>query len=164
MTDTPELSLTEGKADLPAPSGRALVLVPVVRGAKAAEGAPDRDTAARVEEAAGLARAIDLDVVETIAVPLGTYRPATLFGTGKVEEIGGRVAADNVGLVIVDHTLSPVQQRNLEKAWKAKVIDRTGLILEIFGERAADEGRAPSGRTRPSLLPEEPPGAELDPP
>ena len=78
----------------------------------------------------------------TIAVPLGSYRPATLFGSGKVEEIGARVAADRVGLVIVDHTLSPVQQRNLEKAWKAKVIDRTGLILEIFGERAQTrEGR-----------------------
>ena len=142
MTDTPDLSQAEGKAETPAPSGRALVLVPVVRGQKAADGAPDRDTAARVEEARGLARAIDLDVADTIAVPLGTYRPATLFGTGKVDEIAGRVTADNVGLVIVDHTLSPVQQRNLEKAWKAKVIDRTGLILEIFGERAQTrEGR-----------------------
>ena len=142
MTDTPDLSLTERKPEPPAPSGRALILVPVVRSQKNAGDASDRDTAARVEEADGLARAIDLDVVETIAVPLGTYRPATLFGTGKVEEIGSAGRADKVGLVIVDHTLSPVQQRNLEKAWKAKVIDRTGLILEIFGERAQTrEGR-----------------------
>jgi GTP-binding protein HflX len=63
-------------------------------------------------------------------------RPATLFGSGKVDEIADRVATDGVGLVVVDGTLSPVQQRNLEKAWGAKVIDRTGLILEIFGRRA----------------------------
>jgi GTP-binding protein HflX len=89
-----------------------------------------------VEEAAGLARAIDLDVIDSVAVPLAVPRPATLLGSGKVDEIGKRVANEGVGLVIVDGVLSPVQQRNLEKAWKAKVIDRTGLILEIFGERA----------------------------
>ena len=103
---------------------------------------PDRDADARVEEAVGLARAIDLDVVEGIAVPLAAPRPATLFGTGKVDEIGKRVEAEKIGLVIVDRPLSPVQQRNLERAWKTKVIDRTGLILEIFGERAQTrEGR-----------------------
>jgi GTP-binding protein HflX len=95
-----------------------------------------------VEEAVGLAAAIDLDVVEGLAVPLASYRPGTLFGSGKVDEIAGRLAEDEIGLVIIDHPLSPVQQRNLEKAWKAKVIDRTGLILEIFGERARTrEGR-----------------------
>jgi GTPase len=118
-----------------------MVLVPVLRGEKVGEGT-ERDAAARLEEAAGLARAIDLEVVKIVAVPLGSYRPATLFGSGKVEEVAAHVAADNVGLVIIDHALSPVQQRNLEKAWKAKVIDRTGLILEIFGERAQTrEGR-----------------------
>jgi GTP-binding protein HflX len=69
-------------------------------------------------------------------VPLAAYRPATLIGKGKVDELAARIADDHVGLVVVDHALSPVQQRNLEKAWKAKVIDRTGLILEIFGDRA----------------------------
>jgi GTPase len=115
---------------------RALVLVPVrkTRGNRAA--AKGRDAEARVAEAVGLARAIDLDVVEGIAVPLADIRPATLFGSGKVEEVAGRVDADKIGLVVVDHALSPVQQRNLEKALKTKVIDRTGLILEIFGERA----------------------------
>ncbi len=71
-----------------------------------------------------------------VAVPLAKPRPATLFGSGKVEEIAERVAAERIDLVVVDGVLSPVQQRNLERAWKAKVIDRTGLILEIFGERA----------------------------
>ena len=112
---------------------RALVLVPVSRSRARATA---RDADARVEEAAGLARAIDLDVVDAFAVPLAVPRPATLLGSGKVEEIGKRVTDEHIGLVIVDGVLSPVQQRNLEKAWKAKVIDRTGLILEIFGERA----------------------------
>ncbi|KAB2869900.1 MAG: GTPase HflX, partial [Bauldia sp.] len=118
-----------------------MVLVPVTR--ERDDGRTvQRDAAARVEEACGLARAIDLDVAEGIPVPLASFRPATLFGTGKVDEIAARVADDHAGLVIVDHALSPVQQRNLEKAWKAKVIDRTGLILEIFGERARTrEGR-----------------------
>jgi len=111
------------------------VLVPVLRAARAAR-ARERTPEARLEEAAGLAAAIDLDVLDSSAVPLSELRPATLFGKGKVEEIGTRVAAEKVGLAIVDHALSPVQQRNLEKAWKTKVIDRTGLILEIFGERA----------------------------
>jgi len=91
---------------------------------------------ARIEEAVGLALAIDLDVVNAVAVPIAEFRPATLFGSGKVAEIAAQVAGEAIGLVIVDHPLSPVQQRNLENALKAKVIDRTGLILEIFGERA----------------------------
>ncbi len=112
---------------------RALVLVPVLKGRTDPAA---RERSARVEEAVGLAQAIQLDVVEGLAVPVATPRPATLFGSGKVEEIGSRVAAERIGLVVVDGPLSPVQQRNLERAWKAKVIDRTGLILEIFGERA----------------------------
>jgi GTP-binding protein HflX len=117
------------------PAVRALVLVPVKRG-RPTGGDNARDAEARVAEAVGLARAIDLEIVDGIAVPLAAYRPGTLFGSGKVEEIKERVEADKLGLVIIDHPLSPVQQRNLEKAWTAKVIDRTALILEIFGERA----------------------------
>jgi GTP-binding protein HflX len=122
------------------PTDRALVLVPVrsTRGRrpKGEVSGPERSVGARVEEAIGLAHAIELEVVDGFAVPLAAFRPATLFGTGKVEEIGKRVEAEHIGLVIVDHALTPVQQRNLEEAWKTKVIDRTGLILEIFGERA----------------------------
>jgi GTPase len=89
-----------------------------------------------------LARAIDLDVVMSGIVAVINPRPATLFGTGKVEELAGVVRAESAELVVVDHPLSPVQQRNLERAWGAKVLDRTGLILEIFGRRARTrEGR-----------------------
>ena len=123
-------------ADIPPGSPeRALVLVPVSRSRGKGPG-PARDADARLEEAVGLARAIDLEVVAALAVPLVTPRPATLLGSGKVDELAKRVDEERIGLVIVDGVLSPVQQRNLEKAWKAKVIDRTGLILEIFGERA----------------------------
>jgi GTPase len=91
---------------------------------------------ARLEEAVGLAGAIELNVVDSLLVMLSSARPSTFLGKGKVEEIAGRIVADAVSLVIMDCALSPVQQRNLEKAWGAKVIDRTGLILEIFGRRA----------------------------
>ncbi|MEO0543835.1 MAG: GTPase HflX [Pseudomonadota bacterium] len=96
-----------------------------------------RAASERLEEAVGLALAIELEVVHSIIAPIANLRPATLFGTGKVEEIAGIVSAMEAGLVIVDHALTPIQQRNLEKAWNAKVLDRTGLILEIFGRRAA---------------------------
>jgi GTP-binding protein HflX len=95
-----------------------------------------RPVQARLEEAVGLARAIDLDVAASTSVTLSGLRPATYLGKGKVEEVAGWVKAENAGLVVMDCALSPVQQRNLEKAWGAKVIDRTGLILEIFGRRA----------------------------
>ena len=95
-----------------------------------------RDPQARLEEAAGLARAIDLDVVEALVAPLNAVRPATFIGKGKVEEIAALVTEREAGLVVMDCALSPIQQRNLEKAWSAKVLDRTGLILEIFGTRA----------------------------
>jgi GTPase len=95
-----------------------------------------RDPEARLAEAVGLAQAIDLDIVGEIPVPLNDVRPATYLGKGKVEEIAETVEAQEAGLVSMDCQLSPVQQRNLEKAWGAKVIDRTGLILEIFGQRA----------------------------
>ncbi len=90
----------------------------------------------RLSEATGLARAIGLEVCFAGTVPLSQPRPATLFGSGKVEEIGAIVTAEEAEVVIVDHALTPIQQRNLEKAWNAKVLDRTGLILEIFAERA----------------------------
>lgn len=95
-----------------------------------------RSPDARLDEAAGLAAAIDLTVVGASAVALSAIRPATFLGKGKVEELAGRVRAEEVGLIVMDCALSPVQQRNLEKVWGAKVIDRTGLILEIFGRRA----------------------------
>jgi GTP-binding protein HflX len=96
----------------------------------------EREPAARLEEAIGLARAIDLEVVQSGIVPINQTRPATYMGTGKVEEIAGLVKSLEAGIVVCDCALSPVQQRNLEKAWGAKVLDRTGLILEIFGRRA----------------------------
>ncbi len=95
-----------------------------------------RDAQARIQEAEGLARAIDLDVEGAFIAPLSQIRPASYLGPGKVEEVAERVKELEIGLVVVDCALSPVQQRNLEKAFGAKVIDRTGLILEIFGRRA----------------------------
>ena len=96
----------------------------------------ERSSAARLEEAVGLARAIDLEVVEAGVAPLNDIRPATYLGKGKVDELAGVVTGQDIGVVVMDCALSPVQQRNLEKAWGAKVLDRTGLILEIFGRRA----------------------------
>ncbi len=90
----------------------------------------------RSNEATGLAAAIDLNVVEARTVPLPNPRPGTLFGSGKVGELGELVELNDIELVIVDHSVTPIQQSNLEKAWNCKVLDRTGLILEIFGERA----------------------------
>ncbi len=95
-----------------------------------------RSPEARREEAVGLARAIDLDVVGSEIVSLSAIRPATYLGKGKVEAIAAEAKAESIDLVVMDCALSPVQQRNLEKAFGCKVIDRTGLILEIFGRRA----------------------------
>lgn len=101
-----------------------------------------RSAADRLEEAAGLARALDLDVRAEEVVRLRKTTPATLFGTGKVEELAALIRAAEAEAAVIDDTLTPVQQRNLEKAWECKVIDRTGLILEIFGRRArTKEGR-----------------------
>ena len=107
-------------------------------GADPADAPPEnpRPPEARLDEAAGLAAAIDLQVVDTLVAPLAARRPATYLGSGKIEELGGLIRAEEIGLVVMDCALSPVQQRNLEKEWGAKVIDRTGLILEIFGRRA----------------------------
>ena len=96
----------------------------------------------RLEEAVGLARALDLTIVGSEVVRLTDYRPSTLLGQGTVEKWKTFIAAEHVELALVDGTLSPVQQRNLERAWNCKVIDRTGLILEIFAARARTaEGR-----------------------
>lgn len=117
------------------------------RGAKAVLAYPDiggssRNAEARLDEASGLAEAIGIAVVDRVAFRIRGARPATLFGSGQVDDLAARVAAIDAELVIIDGALTPVQQRNLERAIKAKVIDRTGLILEIFGERAATaEGR-----------------------
>ena len=104
--------------------------------------APSREPESRLAEAVSLARAIELDVVLAEVVPVQRPRPATLFGPGRVEAIGETASVDALDLVIVDGALTPVQQRNLERAWGCKVIDRTALILEIFGARARTrEGR-----------------------
>lgn len=90
----------------------------------------------RLDEITGLALAIDLDIACDFQFTLSKRTPATLLGSGRVAQVGAAVEECAAEVVIVDHALSPVQQRNLEKAWNAKVIDRTGLILEIFGRRA----------------------------
>lgn len=120
----------------------------VSRGARAVvvhaelTGGERRDADARLEEARGLARAIGIDVRASQAFRVRDRKPSTLFGSGQVEAIAALAMDHDAELVIVDNALSPVQQSNLEKVTKAKVIDRTGLILEIFGERAAtNEGR-----------------------
>jgi GTP-binding protein HflX len=101
-----------------------------------------RDVSARLDEAAGLAEAIGIEVLERLHFKIRSPRPATLFGSGQVEMIGDAVRAHEADLLIVDAPITPIQQKNLETGTKAKVIDRTGLILEIFGERAAtSEGR-----------------------
>src|SRR5436853_2217270 len=101
-----------------------------------------RDVEARLEEAAGLAEAIGVEVADRLHFRIRSPRPATLFGSGQVEAIAEAVTRDEAELVIVDAPITPIQQKNLEEGTKAKVIDRTGLILEIFGERAATaEGR-----------------------
>jgi len=131
---------------------RALVLVPDLKrathsrleqanGTKPAT-APLHAIHDRLSEATGLAEAIELAVEQSLIVPVPHPRPATLFGTGKVEALKALIAAHDVALVIIDHPVSPIQQRNLERAWNVKVLDRTGLILEIFGRRArTKEGR-----------------------
>ena len=117
------------------------------RGAKAVVVLPDqgnasRDADARLAETAGLAMAIGVEVVERIAFRVRAPKPATLIGSGQVEQLAAQVRMGGAGLVVFDAALTPVQQRNLETALESKVIDRTGLILEIFGERAATaEGR-----------------------
>ena len=126
----------------------------VSRGARAAVIVPDivrkdrggdsltRDMVAQLEEAKGLALAIGVEIVHAQIIRVRSLKPSTLFGSGQIEELASALHDLEVEVVVIDASLSPVQQQNLEKALKAKVIDRTGLILEIFGERAATaEGR-----------------------
>jgi len=140
--DRPSQGPSQGNvsAEAGAPT-RAVVVVPVLlrgQGGEDDSGRPrlSRSPEARLEEAVGLARAIDLDPVYTAAVTVAEPRPATLLGSGKVSELAAVVKESRAELAIIDHPLTPVQQRNLEKELDVKVLDRTGLILEIFGERA----------------------------
>ncbi len=93
-----------------------------------------RSADARLAEMVELAKSIGLEVVHTAVVPLRAHRPSTLLGQGQVATLGEAIAGHTAGLAVVDAALSPVQQRNLEREWRCKVIDRTGLILDIFGE------------------------------
>ncbi|UYH52304.1 GTPase HflX [Candidatus Kirkpatrickella diaphorinae] len=116
------------------PVRRAAVIFPADRTSLRAE---LRGADARLEEAAGLTRSIGLDIMFQQVIPLRAARPATLLGAGQVEALATKVHEGGIDVVVVDTRLSPVQQRNLEKALNCKVIDRTGLILDIFGARAA---------------------------
>ncbi|MCB2086864.1 MAG: GTPase HflX, partial [Sphingomonadaceae bacterium] len=116
---------------------RALVVCPDIR-----KQSYDLDAAERLEEAIGLALAIGIEIAESTIIPVRDVRPNTLFGSGQVANIATLCEQNEAELVIIDGALSAIQQRNLEEELKRKVIDRTGLILEIFGERAATaEGR-----------------------
>ena len=135
MSDLPESGGFERDRDEFARGARAIVVLPD-------QGGSSRDAEARLDETAGLAAAIGVEVVDRVALRVRAPKPATLIGSGQVEQLADTVRLGEAGLVVVDAALTPVQQRNLETALAAKVIDRTGLILEIFGERAATaEGR-----------------------
>ena len=141
MIEDPEDGAPERRERRPQETARpatvAAVLSPYVRGR-----GEDRDSDSKLAEAVGLAQAIDIDVRLAQTAPLRRVTPATLLGKGVVERLKEAIDELGIGLVIVDDKLTPVQQRNLEKAWQTKVIDRTGLILEIFGARArTHEGR-----------------------
>jgi GTP-binding protein HflX len=116
---------------------RAAVILPHDRYVPRGEIAANRAAEAKLAEAVGLAASIGLTIVHSAILPLRATRPSTLLGEGQVESQREACEAQGVGVVVIDAALSPVQQRNLERAFGAKVIDRTGLILEIFGERAA---------------------------
>jgi len=129
--------LKTNSIDHRAPPLGALVIHPARPRSNAA-----RSPGERLEEAVGLAMALDLEVREGLIVPVRTLSPSTLFGSGKVAELQDRCRDLAVDVAVVDDALTPVQQRNLERVWQVKVIDRTGLILEIFARRARTaEGR-----------------------
>jgi GTP-binding protein HflX len=126
--------------------GRCLVIHPVLRHSRGSgDGSRTRSARtpeARLEEAVGLAQAIALDVVGAEIARVAAWNPATLLGKGAIEAFGRTIADQMIDVTVIDASVTPVQQRNLERAWNCKVIDRTGLILEIFGERAwTREGR-----------------------
>lgn len=121
-------------------SPRVLVFHPELK--RADQAGSSRDASSRLEEAVSLTGALDFEVVGAEVVPIAKTRPATLFGTGVVERLGNQIKAEEADIVMINGQLSPIQQRNLEREWKCKVIDRTGLILEIFADRARTrEGR-----------------------
>ncbi|OYU74866.1 MAG: GTPase HflX, partial [Alphaproteobacteria bacterium PA3] len=123
--------------DRQAPVQRALVIHPLRSDASAS-----RDPELRLIEACGLAEALDLEVADARLEPLRQVRPGAYFGTGKIEELKAHCEELKVDVLILDDQMSPVQQRNLEKELQVKVVDRTGLILEIFARRARTrEGR-----------------------
>ncbi|KRA60197.1 GTPase HflX [Caulobacter sp. Root655] len=126
---------TSKSIDHATPVLKAFVIHPVrpTRGQSALEA---RDPVARLEEAVGLALALDLNVVETMIAPLRLVTPATLFGKGKIEEFAALCEVEKIDVAVFDDQLTPVQQRNLERTLNVKVVDRTGLILEIFARRA----------------------------
>ena len=95
-----------------------------------------RSPETRLDEAVGLTRALDIEILAQEVVPALTPKPGTLFGEGRLRELGERIERDEIDIAIINAPVTPVQQRNLERAWKVKVLDRTALILEIFGERA----------------------------
>ncbi len=113
-------------------TGRGLVLHPFVKSKRIA----GREPEAALEEAVRLTEAMEIEVTGAETVGLSAVRPATLFGSGKVRDLAGDVEHFGIEVVVVNGTLTPIQQRNLERAWNCKVIDRTGLILEIFARRA----------------------------
>ncbi|WP_375632195.1 GTPase HflX [Bartonella sp. AA74HLJMH] len=115
---------------------RALVLIPIFQENRSESSLRECSISSRVKESLGLARAIRLEVVNYETINIATPRSATLFGKGKVDALTCYIDEYSIELAIVDHFLTPVQQRNLEKLWNCKVIDRTALILEIFGDRA----------------------------
>ena len=115
---------------------RALIVHPYTRAQPGAEARQGRGPAARLAEGEALAAAIGLEVVGSEAIRMARFSAAGLLGRGKIDEVAATVEARRVELVIIDANLTPVQQRTLERRWQCKVIDRTGLILEIFGARA----------------------------
>jgi GTPase len=117
-------------------TGRCLVLHPVLKLAPSETRDEARSPEGRLDEAIGLAAAINLHVMHADVVRVSRWRPATLIGSGAVETYAKVIAEKEITVAVIDAAVSPVQQRNLERAWKCKVIDRTGLILEIFGARA----------------------------
>jgi GTPase len=132
VTDEPSRAITEG--------ARALVLHPYKKAV--GRNATTRDPDACLDEAVGLAAAIDLEICHAETIQLNRTRPATLFGVGQVERYAPIIEEEEIGVAVIDGSVTPIQQRNLERAWNCKVLDRTGLILEIFGARARTrEGR-----------------------
>ncbi|MBL8905782.1 MAG: GTPase HflX [Rhizobiales bacterium] len=126
----------EVRFQIEGPKATRAIVVNVERKSRGGGTAVTRDAESRLQEAVGLAQAIDLEIVGELTAVIAAPRPATLLGEGKVAEIGKLREETGADLIVVNAQIAPIQQRNLEKAWDAKVLDRTGLILEIFGRRA----------------------------